>query len=312
VDATLGKASLQPGTPDHSSNQAFPPPRISVKSFFSQHSYSLFDKSFRIGFETLDLKNAIHPLLFQFETVSESTTKVRIDIFSNEGTYFVARNGKIVGQNAAIHETLSMVLKELFNILHPEMEWMAVLHGAAVGSCSYGILFPGDGGNGKSTLVAALSKCGFGYLNDDTVPLDANTQYAAALPFNICLKEGSWATLQSYYSELDSLPVYRRYGKLVRYLPIERNSVWKDVRSFPVKTVVFPTYRKEGENRLEKISKTEALKHIVQSGIWISPDPEHVSRFIEWMRYPSCYRLSYHLLSWAIQKISELTDDEAV
>ena len=312
VDTGSEKTSFRENIPAPSVIHPFSSHGLSIKSFFSQHTYSLFNKSFVIGFETLDLKNAIHPLLFQFETVSNATTKVRIDIFSNEGAYFIARNGKIVGENAAMHETVGLVLKELFNILHPEMEWMAVLHGAAVGSDGHGILFPGEGGNGKSTLVAALSRSGFSYLNDDTVPLDAWTQHAAAVPLSICLKEGSWTTLQSYYPEIDTLPVYERYGKRVRYLPSEGNSIIKGIHHLPIKIIVFPSYRKDGENSLEKISKTDALQRIVQSGVWVSPNPEHVGRFIGWIRSLSCYRLSYNLLAQGIQKIVELTTNERI
>jgi len=237
---------------------------------FEYRAYKMFDTAFAIGYGSPELKQLMHPLFQYYEVPFRSSEKIRIQVRRTNSLYVVTRNGTVTGQDARLHEAAGIVIKEILSVLYSDRVWMAVLHGAAVHRDGKGILFPGEGGNGKTTLTAALVQCGFDYLNDDTVPLDAETGRFAAFPAGLCLKEGSWQILGPDYPEIDALPVYQRYGKSVRYLPLKSDAVTKGMRLVSANLLVFP---------------------------------EHVRRFVEWIQRIPCYQLSYGVLSSGMKLI---------
>src|SRR5207253_2669275 len=66
------------------------------------------------------------------------------------------------------------VCQAILEYLHPDVEWLAMVHGAAIARGGAGLIFPAASGSGKTTLVAHLAaRDGFTYLADDLVVLAA-------------------------------------------------------------------------------------------------------------------------------------------
>lgn len=299
------------------SDQAlFPKPSIPsvsekiIQSAYSQSTYQLFNKQFTIRYQTRDLQNLVHPLLSHLELSSSHKGENHINFLSDDAKYIVIKNDKIIGYEALDYRAIGFLIREIFNISHPDREWMAVMHAAAISDGEHCIVFPGMGGNGKSTLTAALIKSGFYYFSDDIVPLDCYNRHAAAVPISICLKEGSWPLLYSYYPELQNLPIYYRYQRRVRYLPPLDLKKTEQNNHLPVKHLIFPYYKKTVPARIKKISKTSALQQLVQARIWVSPNPVCVDHLIQWINNVPCYELIFDSLSSAVSKIKRLNDNE--
>ena len=285
-------------------------PESMVRSAYSQCTYELFQKQFTIQYQSRDLQDLMHPLLSHLEIRSPHNTKNRIDFLSKGEKYMVIKDGTIVGHDVLDYRAIGYLIREIFNLTHPGREWMAVMHAAAITDGEHCIVLPGTGGNGKSTLTAALIKSGYHYFSDDIVPLDCQNSHAAAVPIGICLKEGSWPLLHSYYPELRDLPVYKRYQRRIRYLPPPNLDQTEQKNHLPVKHLIFPCYKKKAPVRIKKISKTSALQQLVQSRVWVSDNPVCVGHFIQWLSNTPCYEFVFDSLSSAVSLIQHFKDHE--
>ena len=68
-------------------------------------------------------------------------------------------------------------------------DWFWV-HAAAACRGGRGMLLPGARGQGKSTLVTALTRAGWRYLSDEAVPLDMTSDRAAPFPMTPAIRVG--------------------------------------------------------------------------------------------------------------------------
>jgi len=51
-----------------------------------------------------------------------------------------------------------------------EHDWMGVFHASTISKNNHSVMFTGDSGNGKSTLVSILMANGYNVITDDTKP----------------------------------------------------------------------------------------------------------------------------------------------
>jgi hypothetical protein len=69
------------------------------------------------------------------------------------------------------------------------------IHAGVVAAPDGVIAIPGTSGHGKTTLVAALVREGFGYLSDEVLALDRDTAMVSAFPRPLALDAQAWAVL---------------------------------------------------------------------------------------------------------------------
>lgn len=257
-----------------------------------------------------ELADFFTPLLSSLATVDPKTENVQmnvqIHVYPEKEKYVVACNGTELERTTQVHEAVGRVVQTLIEEGFPETDWMAFIHAAAGSLRGNGYIFPAIGGSGKTTLMAALAQSGWDYWADDTVPLDCNGR-AGAVPLNHCIKSGSWEVLAPYCPTLAEQPVYQRYNREVRYLPVSPE-VTDFKETMEVQGLIFPNYTEDGEQSLQPISAVQALQFIVDSQTWISPDPIHAEKMIHWISTIPAYRLEYNSLDWAIEQLAELVE----
>ena len=199
------------------------------------------------------------------------------------------------------------VVQAIIEAGYPKAIWMAFMHASAGSLNGYGVVFPGRGGSGKSTLMAALTASGWAYWCDDTVPVDVHGR-AGAVPLSPCLKFGSWEVLRSFYPDLDALPVYQRCDKEVRYLRLKYER--KNCRSMlPVHALVVPVYTPGCSQKLISLTPVEGLQRLIKAQSWISTDPDRTAAMIDWLGTIPTYSLHYHSLDWAITRLEQLAQN---
>ena len=69
------------------------------------------------------------------------------------------------------------------------------IHAGVVAGARGLIAIPGASGHGKTTLVAALVRAGFGYVSDEALALDRSSLIATAFPRPLALDRRAWALL---------------------------------------------------------------------------------------------------------------------
>lgn len=163
---------------------------------------------------------------------------------------------------------------------------LVLVHASAAVFDGVAILLPGPMGAGKSTLVAALVREGFGYLTDEVVALDPATGLVVPYPKYLSLG-GVLAGLVPEASE----PVRRFLGdqRLVAPDTIRPGAV---AAPAPPRLVVAPRYERGAATTIEPLRPAEALSTLAQHAFHIETDGQRtldvLARTVE---ASSCYRL---------------------
>ena len=165
------------------------------------------------------------------------------------------------------------------------------------------MIFPGEAGSGKTTLVAALLAHGWLYFSDELAVLNGDDQHVSPLPLPMSIKPGSVQPLEGYYPKLGGRPVHQREdGKKVRYLsPAPHQLPAALDGSAPVDYLVFPKFIQGAKNRLAPLDKMAALQRLAGTGssnrAFTDRDVEAMIALVE--KRP-CYELIFSDLSQAV------------
>jgi hypothetical protein len=269
-----------------------------------QGNYYYGQSSFTLTDYTPDLEPYFSPLLTTLKTADKENPKNKIAIFKDSNEYVVLSENIELERTSNQLVAIGRVIQEMVESGYPDTTWMAFIHGSAGALDDHGVVFPGIGGSGKSTLMAALSQTGWEYWCDDMVPVDIQKR-VAPVPLSHCIKSGSWDVLAPYYKGFEKLPVFIRSDKEVRYLvPSPAQPHFSETK--PVHSLVFPLYTPGKPQRLLPISPVEGLQRLVEAQSWISPDPAHAEEMINWISTVPIYTLVYNSLDWAIKQLNQL------
>jgi hypothetical protein len=138
-----------------------------------------------------------------------------------------------------------------------------LFHAAALAWQGEGVLLPGAIGAGKSTLVAWLAARGFTYLTDEMVyvPQGADAFHAFTRPLN--LKVGSLPVLASVL-DLESRPdaVLEHPAGVLIAPALFGAPASRPV--YPLRRILFPRYRPQGEFELRPLSGAQAGKGLME------------------------------------------------
>jgi hypothetical protein len=184
-----------------------------------------------------------------------------------------------------------------------------LFHAAVLGKNGTTIVFPGEAGNGKTTLAAALMSHGWQYFSDEIAALNVESLCVYPLPLPMSIKPGSVRPLSRYFPILSERPVHLRSdGKKVRYLsPSVQNLTEAYNISAPVNYLVFPKYRGDAETCLETLDKIGVMQRLATTG---SSNRDLTNRDVEAMitliEMSPCYEIVYSDLPKAVALMENL------
>ncbi|HEY4405602.1 MAG TPA: PqqD family peptide modification chaperone [Xanthobacteraceae bacterium] len=208
-----------------------------------------------------------------------------------------ADSGQIVG---AIDQTL-------LGYLHPEIDWLAMIHGGAVARDGAGFAIPGACGSGKTTLIAHLvAERGYSYIADDLVALAAPDGRIVPWPMPLNPKEGSWELLSKSYPHLTRSAKHRMSRAEVRQI-LPRPDAW-DADPVPMRGFIFPRYVAGAVPRLTRLTSFEALERLLGDRIWLGyPITERRARdFIGWLDHMPAFALVHGNVAAAADLLGDI------
>src|SRR5262249_37136280 len=210
--------------------------------------------------------------------------------------------GSLAGLIGCAHELI-------LNWEHPETEFLAYFHAAAVSRGELSILLPGVSGTGKSTLAAYLVAKGFDYLGDDCIALARSNRSLRPLPTCLSLKTGSWPILTPLYPELPSLPVINCHGRYSRYVQPRKARHTGGERT----VILFPSYAKSNTTRVTPLPALETMKRLIWIGTDLYRPTTHatLAEFLKFLEQTPAYELVYSDLSCAKSVIEQQLDRAA-
>jgi len=159
---------------------------------------------------------------------------------------------------------LADVLDPLFALVNGEVfrrtgDFLMVHAGAVVSPSGEGIIFPGGSGFGKTTLVAALVREGFGYLSDEIAAIDPVARRLYPYPKTLNLKEGSFRLFPDLRARAGRVPFIGHQWHL-RPDDIRAGAV---AGPCSIRYVLFPRYEPGASTKVTPMSRAAAVRDIM-------------------------------------------------
>lgn len=266
----------------------------------------MLDTRFELRFTTSAAAEAAWPALAHL-AVAPAPADAVVDITPEGDGYVIGIDGRRAEACEALSELApqakSAILVEAVN----RHGFAAYFHAATLRRGDALLLLPGVSGSGKTCLSLALAKSGFAYHSDETALLDPETLAVRAVPLALCVKQPAWGLVAPQYPHLLELPAHDRIdGKVVKYLapPTTPGDPALD-RAWPVRWMVFPTYRAGADTRLRPLSPAEALRRLLEDcNAWrLDLTRDSVDRLVGWIEGIECHALEFSAQDEAVRLI---------
>jgi hypothetical protein len=271
-----------------------------------QVGYSFNGQDFSIYYGNHQLKEHTHAFISPLEQIP-ATGNINVYQYAKYGNQLaVKRNGEVIALEQEEYQAQNILLNEIIADAYPNIQFGAIIHAAAVEKDGICILLPAPSGSGKSTLTAALLQAGFIYMGDDFIPLESFSFDALPIPFALSIKESSWNVLRKFYPELDTLPVFHRFNKTIKYLIPQDSLRVQSSQRMPVRCIIYPKYDPDTPTGIKEISAVKSFRNIIEAYSWIETDALCLARFVNWLQHTKSYTLSYANLADAVHLIEDL------
>ena len=264
-----------------------------VKSCELIQYYSFNDIIIKVCFDTEETKSLIHQKYSHLVVENKNICNVEFKIFNSNNTLFILKNNQVIGSwvSNQSHEFQGKFSMELICSFYnkTEHDWMGVFHASTISKNNHSIMFTGDSGNGKSTLISILMANGFNVIADDFSPILRSDFKTYCFPSAISIKEKSFDLIEQLHPEFKSSNEYfiNELKGTVKYLPPKSKEISANCSS-----VVWVQYSETAENSMKKISTQEALKKILPDA-WISNKEVNAKAFLKWIKKTAFYELNY-------------------
>jgi hypothetical protein len=255
--------------------------------------YSFNNTIIKVGFDSEKTKSLIHQKYRHLAINHVNSYDVEYAIFNSGDTLFIYKNNQIVGSwdSTQLHEFQGKFSMELICSFYnkTEHDWMGVFHASTISKNNRSIMFTGDSGNGKSTLVSILMANGYNVIADDFTPVLRTDFKTYCFPSAISIKEKSYNLIEQLYPELKSFNEYyiNELKGNVKYLP----PISKET-SANCSSVIWVKYTEGKESSMKKVSIKDALKKILPDA-WISNKEVNANAFLKWIEKTTFYELNY-------------------
>ena len=264
-----------------------------VKSCELIQYYSFNDIIIKVCFDTEETKSLIHQKYSHLVVENKNICNVEFKIFNSNNTLFILKNNQVIGSwvSNQSHEFQGKFSMELICSFYnkTEHDWMGVFHASTISKNNRSIMFTGNSGNGKSTLVSILMANGFNVIADDFSPILREDFKTYCFPSAISIKEKSFDLIEQLYPELKNSNEYYidRIKGNIKYLPPISTET-----SSNCSIVVWVKYSEKAENSMKKISTQEALKKFLPDA-WVSNKEVNAKAFLRWINKITFYDLNY-------------------
>ena len=255
--------------------------------------YSFNGVIIKVCYDSEQTKSLIHQKYSHLVIDYVNSYYTEYKIFNSDNTLFIFKNNQIIGSynNSQLHEFQGKFSMELMCCFYDKTEhdWMGVFHASTISKNNRSIMFTGDSGNGKSTLVSILMANGYNVIADDFSPVLRSDFKTYCFPSAISIKEKSYNLIEQLHPELKSSNEYyiNELKGNVKYLP----PISKET-SANCSAVVWVQYSEGAENSMKKYSTQEALTKFLPDA-WVSNKEVNAKAFLKWIKKTAFYELNY-------------------
>ncbi|MDG4603812.1 MAG: hypothetical protein P9C48_14680 [Defluviicoccus sp.] len=229
-------------------------------------------------------------------------------IYAAGDRYVVAVDGRPVRTYPSRPWARWGLIRQMVRSAHyRQRQFAALLHAAAVAPRNgKAIVIAGDSGDGKSTLCAALVAAGLGYLADDIVPLDGETQTVWPVPLAISVKQGSWPVAASLFPGFHGAPTSQVGNVACRFWWPGDQAVPVSAGGMLVDALVFPHYQPGAPLSVADVTPADALAILGNTGSVLPRTSDELAVFLAWLERVPAHELTYGYLDDAIAAVHQI------
>lgn len=226
------------------------------------------------------------------------------------GTYELTLDGRTVTTGTS-GETLIGPLVHSINREAITSAPFLLLHAGGVERDGYGVVLPAHMEAGKTTLVAALVRAGFGYLTDEAVAFDWDSHRIEPYPKPLSIDPGAWPL----FPELEPQAALPSDDYKAAQWQVPPDAIRPDALGKPclARFVVFPRYQRDAQTTLVRLGRAEALVELAKNTFEFKDQARRALDALDGIvREADCFRLSMGDLDGACELVIELTEQARV
>jgi len=183
----------------------------------------------------------------------------------------------------------------------------AILHASGISLGGDGVVMAAFSGSGKTTLASGLIASGGKLISDDLLPLCADGECLAPLPFSISVKSGSWPIVGDLFPALQGSAIFGNRNLQIRYFwpgdaHAEKNPV-------PARLIVLPRWDREAKAGATALSPNDAVALLIETGTRLADGEGALAAFARFGESVPVYAITYPDLDAGIGLVKALLAD---
>jgi Coenzyme PQQ synthesis protein D (PqqD) len=270
-------------------------------------TFTVRDRVFSIAAEDPRWLTYVHVMLAHLET-RHAQPQIRLEVREDGKDSVLLVNGHERVRTDDAGNLIGALNQSILEQIHPEINWLAMIHGGAMARDGAGFAVPAACGSGKATLIAYLNaQKGYTYIADDMIALAAPDGRIVPWPMPLSLKEGSWQLLSEWYPHLASFPQYRSTrGEARQIMPPA--GAW-NAKPVPLHAFIFPSYVAGAAATLTRLTASQAFERLLSDRIWLGyPITEQrVRSFLAWLEHKPAYLLVHGNVGEGARLLEDVT-----
>jgi hypothetical protein len=266
---------------------------------------------FVIRIASEEIKRRLSDVLGHLESKSEGPAR-RVEIVESGGLYRIYAPRVPVAEDIDLRHLIPVVTQIVLQSAYKSSDFLIAVHAAVLGLRNQCMILPGQSGNGKTTLAAAMIANGFKYFTDEVGLVDRSSQHVIPAPVGLRVKESGWNLIAAMFPDLDRLPWHVLLdGQRLRYLRPPPGSFAKDPEDrCPARWIVFPRYAADAQTGISPISRVDAISRLQSAGYDIGGifDRAKITEILSWLKTVDCYEMTVKRLDKAVTLLRSLAD----
>jgi hypothetical protein len=257
----------------------------------------------------VDVCPFIDSALNHLGTITEQLPDCTFQVRDQRESIQLIKDGAIIFEAAYADAIAQRLIFEVVEEGYRHLDYVTILHAAAIRLKGHCIVLPALGGSGKTSLAAALMHQGAEYFGDDVVPLMSRHGEICPLRTSLCLKENSWSLLKERFPDIFKQPLLIRDNKLIRYMP-PSPTLGDEGETLKAKLVIFPKYRKGAQASIQSLAAVDAFKKLISTATWFdtSIKSKKLQELVHWSQNSDSYELVFDTLESGMTLINSLLD----
>lgn len=203
---------------------------------------------------------------------------------ANKSIFYVLENIRFI-----THNELVAPFRSIFHLWYEDSPFF-MCHAAGIAINDQGILLTAKGGSGKSTSSMASIQHGLNYAGDDFLLVDTQN----------CIAYSLYHVVKLDIPQFEMFPELKPYIENIESTPREKGQVFLNklypgqmCLKFQIKALLIPVFSKGINTHVRQCSKSEAIKALVPSSIWIMRgSPASATKMIAFIQKLDCHILS--------------------